>query len=225
MQKNTSAAATNAIILNETMEALIPTIKDKLSQGQKYEKAAYKKIAKSLIFYRDCGDSLSKLKKEFHQEGLKKQKFYEYVEEKLGIKERMNQRYMQLGESKRLKGVSDSYFAKMNKPSLIKVIQALALNDEDWERVINGDDTPLKPKKLTDSEKDDMLQKEYKNQSYKNISFEEYKKYISSSKESLIAMIDDTITQTKNSEITTISLATNPLNEIFFEEKVEVEDE
>jgi len=194
---NTSAAAANAIELNETMETLIPTIKETLLKGKDSEKVAYKHMAQSLIHYRDCGASLAQLRDEFVNDGYKKQKFYDYVDVIFAIKERMNQRYMQLGESERLKGVTADFFSKMNKPTLTNVINALSLNDTDWEKVINGDDTPLKPKKQTDAEKEADLKKEYEEQSYTNISFTEYKTYMKDSKENLISMIDKSITQSK----------------------------
>lgn len=192
-----SAAAANAIELNETMETLIPTIKETLFKGKDSEKVAYTHIAQSLIHYRDCGASLAKLRDEFVKDGYKKQKFYDYVDETFGIKERMNQRYMQLGESKRLKGVTADFFSKMNKPTLTNVITALSFNDTDWKKVIKGDDTPFKPKKQTQDEKESQLKKEFESKSFENIDFEQYKAYADDTKVNLIAVIDSLTSQTK----------------------------
>lgn len=194
---NVSAAAANAITLNETMVALSATITETFAKGKENEKTAYSFMAQSVISYRDCGLSLIQLKDEFKKVGFTKTKFDEYVDETFGIKVRMSQRYVQLAKHKRTKDVDVKFFSKMNKPTLTNVITALSFSDDDWNKVINGDDTPFEPKTLTEAEKLAELKKEFESKTFTNITFEQYKTYADDSKANLIAVIDDLISQSQ----------------------------
>jgi len=188
----------NSIDLNENMKILGVTIKETFDNAQNSEKVAYNHMSQSVIYNRDCGLSLIELGDEFKKASYTKKKFYDYVDKTFGIKERMNQRYMQLGKNKRTKDVDVDFFSKMNKPTLTNVITALSFSDDDWNKVISGDDTPFKPKKLTDAEKNAQLKKEFDKKTFENLDFEQFKTYMENSKMDLIEMIDKSITQSSN---------------------------
>lgn len=196
MATKIAVATTNAIVLNEIMETLIPTIRETFSKGKDSEKTAYNFMAQSVVSYRDCGKSLSELKDEFKKDGYTKQRFDEYIDETFDIKVRMSQRYIQLATNKRTKDVDVEFFSKMNKPTLTNVITALSFNDTDWEKVINGDDTPFIPKKQTDDEKETALKKAFDKHTYEHITFDNYKKFEKNSKDNLIQIIDRLTSQT-----------------------------
>ena len=150
---NPSKVATNAITLTETMEALCVKIENTFSQGKENENLACLYTSKSIYHFKNCGTALFPLLKEFKEHGYSTKEFDEYVEEKFGIKPRMRQRYVQLATNERTKDADESFFIKMISPTLTNVVKALSFSDADWEKVINGDDTPFEFEiKATDEE-------------------------------------------------------------------------
>ena len=190
---NPSKVATNAITLTETMEAHCATIKEKLAHGKINEQQATKFTAKATVNFIECGKSLSQLMIEFKEQGFTTQKFDEYLETVFGIKPRMRQRYVQIATNERTKDADEKFFSKMINPTLTNVINGLSLDDDDWEKVINGDNTPFESKFKTTDEKELVLKKEFEKVKLGNIDFENFKVYFNNSKTDLIGIIDTLI--------------------------------
>jgi hypothetical protein len=134
--------ATNAN--STTIEALQSKISVNHTKGLENEKLANSHLAQSVINYRDCGFDIIILKDECKAQGIP----YIPELEKTGIKERMGQRCMQLARHERTKDVDVDFFANMQNPVLLNVIKALSLSDDDWNKVIHGDNSPLEIKKV-----------------------------------------------------------------------------
>lgn len=196
---NPSKVATNAITLTETMEALCVKIENTFSQGKENENLACLYTSKSIYHFKNCGTALFPLLKEFKEQGYSTKEFDEYVEEKFGIKPRMRQRYVQLARNERTKDADESFFIKMISPTLTNVVKALSFSDADWEKVINGDDTPFEPEtKVTDEEvktstqdDDKVTDEEVKfiNEYPELFSDDEYKDILNMSRELLILQL------------------------------------
>ncbi len=196
---NPSKVATNAITLTETMEALCVKIENTFSQGKENENLACLHTSKSIYHFKSCGTALFPLLKEFKEQGYSTKEFDEYVEEKFGIKPRMRQRYVQLATNERTKDADESFFIKMISPTLTNVVKALSFNDDNWEKVINGDDTPFESEtKATDKEVKTPTQDnnkatneevEFINKYPELFSDDEYKDILTMSRELLIELL------------------------------------
>ena len=197
---NPNNTATKTITLTETMEALCVKIENTFSQGKENEKLACLHTSKSIYFYKNCGISLSELLKNFKEQKHTTKEFDEYVEEKFGIKPRMRQRYVQLADNERTKDADEEFFSKMINPTLTNVIKALSFSDDDWEKVINGDDTPFESKFKTNDEKEVVLKNEFEKAELINIDFEKFKVYFNNSKADLINVIDSLISESNKED-------------------------
>lgn len=219
---NSTNAAANAITFTETMEAHCATIKEKLAQGKINEQQATKFTVKATVNFIECGKSLSQLMIEFKEQGFTTQKFDEYLETEFGIKPRMRQRYVQIATNKRTKDADEKFFSKMINPTLTNVINGLSLDDDDWEKVINGDNTPFESKSKTTDEKELVLKKEFDKAKLSNIDFENFKVYFSNSKADLISIIDTLISKSNSSLLYKIDEPKKEYNErIYVEEEEE----
>jgi len=185
------------ITLNKNSQKFISTIRETYEKGKENEKISNKHSAQSVINYRDCGRALNEIKETYLEEKYQLKRFYEDIEKEFGIKERMVQRYIKVGVDDRTKDVDVEFFSKMDNPTLTNVIKSLSLSDEDWNKVISGE--PLERKVLTEEEKEEKLKKDFEKETFKNISFETYKKYMKNSHLQLIKIIDETVSQSETS--------------------------
>lgn len=134
---------------NERIDTLVSQIEDTYSKSVESEKLVLTQMSQTVVFYRDCGKHLTELQKECKKENIK---FYPFIEEKFGIKERMAQRYMKLAKNPKTKDVKADFFENMNNPTLTNVLDILSMCDTDFQKVIDGDDTPLEDKKSNPSQ-------------------------------------------------------------------------
>lgn len=195
----TTTAAANAITNNTTIEMLQSNITDNHTKGLASEKSANSSLSVALIYYRDCGKDIISLKAECKTQGIS----YLPELEKTGVKERTGQRYKQLAEHDRTKDVEADFFKDMLSPTLTTVLQALSFKDEDWKKVISGDNSPFDKKEKKDKKTQQELDDEKKNKiktafdkyKYQNINFEQFQTYYEISRDKLIEILDETISQ------------------------------
>ena len=219
-----SKAAANAIANGTTIEVLQAEISDKHTKGLASEKSANANLSEALIYYRDCGKEIAKLKAECKEQGI------DYLPEleEAGVKERTGQRYKQLAEHPRTKDVDVDFFKDMLSPTLTNVIKALPLPDDEWEKVISGEIRQIEIKKAPktqqekDNEKKEKAETAFNKYEYQNIDFEQFQAYYESSKESIIEILDKTISQTNVSPFLPLDTDDDVLEQEQVEEGVEV---
>jgi len=181
---------------NTTKEILISKIKVSITKGGEFEKESNSNLSKSIIQYRNIGEFLIELQKQCKKDGIT---FHSFVEENIGFKERQSQRYMKLYNDKRTKNVGEDYFKDMINPTFTKVVnKLLPLTGGDYDKVLGGNDSPLIK---TDDEKEKELKDVFDSKSFNNITFEQYKIYVTSSKPDLIKIIDDTVSMENEKEL------------------------
>ena len=96
--------------------------------------------------------------------------FYKYISENVNIQERTAQRYMQLSKNDNLKNIDKDYFNNMNNPTFTKLLQIINFDNEDFLKVINGDDEPYNQENKNNQKKDST--KDSNNKSDDNNSYD-----------------------------------------------------
>jgi len=143
--------------MKNNINKLLADAKTSLDQGQDYETKALSFIKKSVISYKEAGEHLVLIQQE-----CKKQKipFYPLIKEKLSLKERTAQRYMQLAKNPKTKTLTEESLSKVSSISLTTMLSALNLDDEEFEKFLDGDETVIDTTKQKNAESNSVNESE-----------------------------------------------------------------
>jgi len=196
------------------INTVVNSINTHYKKGVDFKKKSIELKISSLKEFKKVGEFCIELKQQCKKDGVN---FIEYLESHTEIKQKSSQRYMKLITDKRLSKLidNDEKLKSMNGIGLMKFFEMSKLSDEDFEKVVNGDNSPLTTQKKSIKIVDDTPHTKDKTIDDKDtdgkdttitipteinglLSNEEYITLIKSNKEFLILRISSEISEKEN---------------------------